>query len=259
MALITKKDLTNLNLTKREIDIYWHLLHHGKMTVYKLAKDLNIPRSTVYGIVNSLISSGYLNSTATSKNKSFYDAIKPDQLILQIEKENEELQEQKNILSNLAIQIQNLGQSPLEMNIKYYEGESGLEQIIWNTLNCKSGNMYGISDWDRNHYLSNKFIDLHMREAHIRGPIDHLITKEGRVKDVIPHLKNYPLVVKTLPAEKLAINGDTYIYDNVFASTIVIDEQIYGFEIYNEAVAKLQLSIFMMLWQVADELDFRNL
>jgi len=251
---MNKIDLQQLNLETHEIDIYWHLLHKDKMTVYRLAKDLKTPRSSMYGYVDALVTKGYLIWKNEKNDKRYIEAVSPEGIQLTIQNERLKLDTYEDTLNKLSTHLNLINKQPLQMNIKYYEGVKGLEQIIWNTLSCKSGNMYGLSDWDRNHYLSKKFIDLHQKEAQLRGPVDHIITKAGRVKDLKPHLIKYPLEVRALPTEKFTINGDTYIYDNIFASTVFVDDKIFGFEIENEEFAKLQLSTFMLLWDIAEEI-----
>lgn len=246
-----KESLLQLNLSELEVDIYWSLLLNGRQSVYKLAKDLKIPRSSMYGYVDGLVSKGFLNWSIYKKGARQIEAVQPEKVKLVFELEKQKLSHYEDVLGDLGSFIKNLKEKPIKMDIRYYEGVSGLEQIIWNTLSCKSGNMYGLSDWDRNYYLSNSFIELHMREAWKRGPKDHIITRKERVTNVQKHLEKYPLEIKVLSSDKFFVNGDTYIYDDIFAATIVKDGQIFGFEIQNELFAKLQLSTFMLLWDMA--------
>jgi len=250
---MNKTDLQNLNLETHEINIYWHLLHKDKMTVYQLAKDLKTPRSSMYGYVDALVIKGFLVWKNAKSSKRYIEAVPPEGIQLAVQKKRLKLDTYEDTLTQLSNHLELVNKQPLQMNIKYYEGVKGLEQIIWNTLSCKSGNMYGLSDWDRNHYLSKKFVDLHIKEVWLRGPVDHIITKAGRVTNVKKHLKKYKLEIRALPTDKFTINGDTYIYDNIFASTVFVDDKIFGFEIENEEFAKLQLSIFMLLWDIAEE------
>jgi len=252
MTWMNKEDLKKLDLEKHEIDIYWKLLNEGKMSVYKLAKELNVPRSTMYGYTATLVSRGYLTWSSVKKGKKSIEAVNPQNISRIYELEKKKIEGYQDTLQDLLQYTKIKKNNSLAMDIRYYEGVSGLEQIVWNTLSCKSGNMYGISDWDRNYYLPKDFVDLHQKEVWIRGPKDHIITKEGRVHDIKKHVENYPLEIRTLPTEKLFFNGDTYIYDNIFAATIFRDGNIFGFEIENEEFAKIQLSSFMLLWELAD-------
>lgn len=250
-----KNDLLKLNLEDFEVDIYWALLIEGKQSVYKLAKDLQIPRSTMYGYVSTLIAKGYLVWSNTKKSVKCVEAVRPENVKRVFELEKRKIDEYENVLTDLNTFVLDLNKQPLQLNIRYYEGVEGLEQIVWNTLSCKSGNMYGFCDWDRNHYLPNSFIELHKKEVWIRGPKDHIIAKKERIHDVADLKKDYPIEVRGLSTHKFYINGDTYIYDNIFAATMIKDGKINGFEIENEEFAKLQLSTFMLLWDIAEEIE----
>ena len=87
--------------------------------------------------------------------------------------------------------------------MKYYSGVEGLEQIVWNTLSSKDKNMYGYSSWDRNNFLSQKYIDVHQKEALLRGPKDHVIVNDERILKedfsvILNYMKIYPLEMRYL-------------------------------------------------------------
>ena len=118
-------------------------------------------------------------------------------------------------------------------------------------MDAKKTDMYGYSAWDRNNLLSKNFIELHQKEALVRGPVDHVIINENRLEEIKKYLKTYPLEVRYIPRKKLYISGDTYIYNNIFAVTFFNENKIIGIEIENEELVKVQKSIFMNLWNSA--------
>jgi hypothetical protein len=111
--------------------------------------------------------------------------------------------------------------------------------------------MYGYSAWDRNQFLSQKFMALHQREAILRGPRDHVIVNDERLGEILPYLADYPLEVRSIPKEQLYISGDFYIYDDIYAMSLFEGERIVGIEIQNAEFVKVQKSIFENLWKSA--------
>lgn len=254
MASISKELLNNIGLEKGEIEPYWYLLNCGKeISVYTLAKELKISRSTMYGIANSLVRKGFVVWISKEKENRYLkvsSGVGLDRLILT---EKRKVESYTSSISEISKYIASATQNPFETHVKYYSGVEGLEQIIWNTLSAK-GDMYGYSSWDRNTLLSKTFIEQHQQEAKNRGPIDHVIVNESRVENVKQYLLQYPLKVRFLPKSKLDIKGDTYIYDNTFALTFYNDVQIFGLEIENKDFVSVQVDLFKSMWEIAEEI-----
>lgn len=248
-----KAELYKLDIDKIEVDIYWELLFNGRQSAYTLSKKLQLPRSTVYDKITRLTGLGYLNWSTENGNKRYVEASTPESVANIYKDKLAEIQDKQTLLNNLSNFYKESPQQGLQLDIKYYQGIKGIEQIVWNTLSCKSKIMYGFSDFNRNTVLSKRFIADHQREAEIRGPIDNIIINQSRVDEVRELIKEYPLKARVIPSEKFSIQGDTYIYDDMYAVTLFRGDNIYGFEIKNEEYAKLQLSLFMLLWEMGEE------
>ena len=257
--MFVKNDLKILDLAEKEIDVYWLLLHEGTQSVYQLSKRLSIPRSTLYGIVNIMVQKGFLVWVPKGKGKRNVEAVQPATLRKNFHKKKQNILQAQKVISSLKSYIGLVKQEPFTTNVKYYSGVEGLEQIVWNTLSSRDKNMYGYSSWDRNKFLSKKYIDIHQKEALLRGPKDHVIVNEKRILKedfsvILNYMEIYPLEMRYLPSKDLYISGDTYIYDNVFAIAFYKNENIFGVEIENEEFVKVQKSIFDNLWKQAKDI-----
>lgn len=259
-SMFSKKKLYNLNLSEREVEVYWKLLHEGAQSVYKLSKELSIPRSTMYGVVNRMVQKGFAVWIEARRGKRKVKPTDPEILMKKIKEKEQKLKKGKEVVNSIKTYMEVLSSEPFTTNVKYYEGEKGLQQIIWNTLKCKSGKMYGYSSWERHRYLSKKFIELHQKEALKRGPKDHAIINDKKVtkksiKAMFEYMKTYPLEIRHISSDDLNIYGDTYIYDNIFAVTVFKNGRIFGLEIENEDIVKVQKSLFDNMWNGARPIE----
>lgn len=71
--------LMSINFSRNEAQVYMYLLENPGMTVYQIAKDLNISRSSIYPIVEKMYEDGSLLLEA--KDKELYYAEEPNALL----------------------------------------------------------------------------------------------------------------------------------------------------------------------------------
>jgi sugar-specific transcriptional regulator TrmB len=71
--------LMKLNFSRNEAVVYYYLLENPGMTVYQIAKDLNLSRSSIYPIVEKLYLEGVL--LLENKDKDLYYAEDPSALL----------------------------------------------------------------------------------------------------------------------------------------------------------------------------------
>lgn len=93
------KSLTSLGLTESECKAYLALLQQGPQNGYELSKNSGIPRSKIYGLLESLVTKNFVLGTKTTDPKH-YKAISPDKLIS--EKKNEFLNSMEYLENELT-------------------------------------------------------------------------------------------------------------------------------------------------------------
>lgn len=122
-----KKELSKLNLTDRESDVYLALLELGETTIERISKKSKIKRTTVYDVIESLKSKGLVASLKHKKRALYYAE---DPRIL-----GNQLEEKKTVLSNILPQL--LAMSSLidkKPDIKFFEGIEGIKNVYRDTL-----------------------------------------------------------------------------------------------------------------------------
>lgn len=93
-------NLMNLNFSRNEALVYYTLLENPGLTVYQIAKELNLSRSSIYPVVEKLLEEGAL--VLENKEKDAYYAQDPQTLFLQLkEKYNKSLAQAKESLKKV--------------------------------------------------------------------------------------------------------------------------------------------------------------
>ena len=65
-------NLITLGLSDEEIQVYLAALEHGSISVLEIAKATNIPRTTVYLLIDSLVKHGLLKLMVKGKKRHIF-------------------------------------------------------------------------------------------------------------------------------------------------------------------------------------------
>jgi len=117
--------LIKLNFTRNEAQVYYYLLENPGMTVYQIAKDLTLSRSSIYPIVEKLYHEGAL--LLENKDKDLYYAEDPSALL-------------KNLSSNYENNIK-VAKKALNSVSKKVERETYLNIVSYEALIAKAKSM----------------------------------------------------------------------------------------------------------------------
>ncbi len=159
---------------------------------------------------------------------------------------------------NLDVLVNNLSNLPKEASgptkVLYYQGVSGLRQLLWNTLNAKDEVVgFGYGDWNKG--VGRKFAEKIRQEYVDRGVRGRELLNEGQLDRELSFTDNKVYLQKyyehrIIPRQKLVINHDTYIYNEVFAFYHIYRGELFGVEIHNAEIARTQKQIFELLWKM---------
>ena len=144
-------------------------------------------------------------------------------------------------------------------SVKFYRGQDGLRQLLWNTLKAKKVVGYGYSDWNegvgrsfaeklRQEYLERQIINLELQND-IPINTDFIDIKTNKTANEIYLNKFYQM--RVIPTSVIEIKHDAYIYDDIYAIYHYINNEPFGIEIQNAEIAKTQTQIFQFLWKSA--------
>lgn len=248
--------LTRFGLTDKQIQVYLALLGKGSVTPLELSRQTNINRSTAYRILDSLVKLGLVEELIDQKT-SLFTAQSPAKLHVLLTQREAEIDTLKATLPTLIQDLSvtsDIGSSS-QTKVVYFRDRSGLQQLLWNTLQAKGEVVgYGYLDW--NECLGKKFAEK-LRVEYIQKPLKsrEIVNSEamGPLKNFTDHAEAYSKVyqMRGIQRSKLIINHDTYIYDSVFAFSHFIKGELFGVEIHNAEIAHTQKQMFDLLWNIA--------
>lgn len=146
------KTLEQFGLTKKEITTYLACLELGEAIIPEIAKKANIPRTTVYGIMNSLIKNGLVSFLIKGKKKYFI-AESPEKLLNFAQERTKDI---KEIMPRLKSLYNTSGPKP---KIRFYEGKEGIKIILNDILDYKRHFLATTSIEDMNKLARDYFYD----------------------------------------------------------------------------------------------------
>lgn len=255
-----REKLTIFGLTPAEGDLYLHLVNREPLTVVQIASALNVPRTSVYDHLESLVSKGLVERIVRYKSQSFR-AYPLDILDETIARQRERLQAMTDSLTFLKTNVPLLseaGRIP-STQVRYYHGASGFRQMMMHSL-AAEGEMIGYSEFGRASVVGQAFTDEWKRTMRERGIRDRVITTD--MPAIIAYLsrdserdtRNGFQLTRIIPRDILHISGDTTIYNGVFAVSWWNTGEVVGVEIENAELVRTQKSIFEILWNTAQPL-----
>ncbi|MBU0467019.1 MAG: hypothetical protein KJ718_06540 [Nanoarchaeota archaeon] len=121
----TIQNLTKLGLTEGEAKVYASLLELGQSTVGPLTKRSRVAYSNIYEVLQRLMEKGIATVIIKNNVKNF-QAVSPSNLSKYLEKKQEELNDQKEILKKALPQIEALEQTFPKQEAQLFIGPKGL-------------------------------------------------------------------------------------------------------------------------------------
>ncbi len=248
--------LALFDLTEYESQIYVFLVGKEAQSILDVSRVLGIPRTSVYDGVESLIAKGLLEKVILYKTQKV-KAAPVEMLETLIDEKRKQIDDLEQTYQDIKQGLKvPMGQTLPQTQIRYYHGEQGIRQMLWNMLSAKSG-VVGYSQFGREKVTGKKFFDRLQEELKTRKIMDRVISNPD--PDRIEYLnsifdfENNDLQVslfdvRFVDREVLPIDGDTSIYNDTYASFYWQDGELVGFEIDNRQFVDLQRKMFEVMW-----------
>ncbi len=251
------EQLEAFGLSTTEAEIYLYLIGRQPKTVLEIARDLNLPRTSVYDNTVKLAEKGLIQRIATFKGQRI-KAYPLSILQTSFDKQRAHLTELQDKLATLDASLTQSFAVAASTEVRYFYGAQGLKQMMWNAL--KAEEHIGYSQFGRVAVVGETFVQKHFEEILKRDISDRVITNPEMVKqhvtdgteriDIHDARRNYQNI-RVIERDKLYISGDITIYNNVFAAAYWKQGEVVGVEIENAELAKTQRSMFELLWAIA--------
>lgn len=228
--------LTNIGFEEREAKVYLLLIKEGDLSALQIARKVEIDRTTIYDILERLVSKGIVSVYLKNKAKQFR-AIVPDKLLLHLKEKYSSLEK---ILPELN-KITNIIQE--KVSCELFQGKEGIKTILKDLIN--KGEDY-------------KVIGIKKEYEEILG----FFNEQGILELNKFKAKEYAIVEKGTDFIKLK-NGEYRYFDKKFISpvtTLIYSDKViffiwiepyFAFSIENKQLKDAQEEYFNLLWKAA--------
>jgi sugar-specific transcriptional regulator TrmB len=262
-----RKELEKFGISPNQAQIYLLLVHHKEVRIQEIVKLSQIPRSTVYECLKRLFELGIAEEVVGDA----YKTIRPYSIGAMRHGLDEQMFQLKRLTSDLenlekTLTLSDFTNSSNQTSVRYYKDRSGARQLYWNTLKAKS-TVYVYSDWGRGRYVGMKFYEnfvAESRQRNIREKV--LINLKTSTLESIRKF-SYPGSsisrtriddIRVINKKDMLIQGDTLIYDDIYAQVYLKNVEINGFEIQSKLFTETQRSIFETLWKMGRPIEIEN-
>ena len=235
--------LRDLGLSDKEIRVYLSLLGLGVSKVQGIAKHSKLLRTTVYEILESLISKGLVSYSIKSGVRHF-EAAEPSKLRYMVEEKQRKILE---IIPELEAIARGVKEKP---RVEAYEGREGLKTFMRNVIREKIKEMHAFGAEGKFRDMFGYFFTSWDRERVKNGILLRIIYNERirdkKLREGIPHSS-----MRFLPS-RYKFPSTTIVYgDNV--GIVLWSAEPLAISIKSGEIAKSYENFFELLWDIAHE------
>lgn len=240
-------DLIGLNSSEKKVLAGLYKL--DKATVGNIAKEVLVNRTTLYPILEKLLSKG-LVSKVNIEGKIVFQSLTNDELKEWVKRKKEEV---VNSADNLLqwIESQNKSTGTLLSEMKYYEGYDGVKNLYADTWRDNKEKMiYAITDYKSAYETMGSFFRKDYFPARVRHgvKVKNLIPESSEGRKDLKEAKQMLREMKFIKFfEDLGI--EINIYDSKLAIVAFDKNKPSGVIIKNDKIAMAFKNIFNYLWE----------
>lgn len=252
--------LLPLGLKTEEAKLYLLLRENISSTALEISRQLEIPRTRVYRILDSLLNLGLVTARLDTRGQR-YEASGNDRLealVAQREFETKTLKKNINLLEEQLVLLPNVAQE--NSKVLYYRGLEGLKQVTWNSLKAK-GELLTLEVSDMNAFFNKAYAeDMRLRFVENKVKI-RTLTNNDKISpwtDVAHEMVEKYWAIRHIPEKHMKINFEILIYNDVYTLYRYQDADIFCVEIYNKELAEMQRQVFEFMWKNAKRFKVLN-
>jgi len=243
-----EQSLIQLGLTYTQSAVYEVLLKNGPLPAGKIAKKTAFKRGLVYKILEDLVKTGLIQKIEEKEKVAIFEVKHPMELRDFAEKKQQKANDAKmaleGILPAIISQFNLVSQKP---GILFFEGESGVEQVINDTLSSKS-TIYTYADMEEVNQ-HNKKINSDYAKKRDRLKIDKkvLLVDSEYTHELLKTYQKTNLnvrFVKNVPHFATVMQ----IYDNKVSYVTLDEKKMIGVIIQDPNIFLMHKALFENMW-----------
>ncbi len=233
-----KEKLEKCGLTNNESKIYHILLIKSPIKAQDISKKVNINRSLVYQVLNTLISKGLVNYIVKEQVK-YFSVSNPTNLLNEIE-------EKRIYVKSILPELQGLEKiKETEQDVQVYEGKAGIKTLITELLNSTTIDFFGatgeLSELLK-FYLPHIFKEIKKKKIICRAIGDYK-AKSNFIEQKAINFKSIENVK--------SYNSPTVIFRDSIGIVCLKTEKPLIIIIKNSFIAKTYKNYFNFIWKLA--------
>lgn len=254
-----KQALAELGLSEKQAEVYLLLVSRQELRIQEIAELSHLPRSSVYETVRHLQELGLVEEVVDENFKRLV-AHPPSILRHVLDEQMGDLQRQLDSLDELEHLVSvTAGSGTNPTTVRYYKGRTGARQVYWNSLKA-TNTVYVYSEWGRQQSVGLQYYAKFVAETHRRGIKEKvLINLTPQILETIraytipgsPLYRTKLADIRVAPVGDIHIQGDTLLYNDIYAQVYLKNVGIHGFEIQGQSFTQTQRSIFETFWRSA--------
>ena len=247
--------LEQLGCTDEESSIYIILLEKGELTTLELARQLHLPRTSIYRKLEEMKQKGFIEEVM-DQNTTKAKAASVATLERMVEKKTRDIEELQSLLPNIKESIlANADQGQSLTEVQYFKGREAVSRMAWRALSTKDlFRGYSYRQFSELIGFRNALVFKEEWNNNCINARDIYSDEWIKSRKETPNLdigtwQNWES--RYLPASMLNLTHQLDIYDDYVAIYNWHEEEIFGVLIKNKKVADLQKQIFDIVWQMA--------
>jgi predicted transcriptional regulator len=243
--------LKNFDLDSDDIDVYICLLRKGVSPASAVSKTTNIPRSTVYRILDNLEEKGLVSTTRGSRGDLF-KANSYKQLEILLNQKKSKLDMMESSLKDVYKELAGLVDADVSSSkILTYDGLEGLKTVNWNSTRAEgilrvieaSNDMGVFLDFDFSERVRMEYVKKGLEESRQLTNFTE-ISPWTNIEDFVEIWE-----AKHISPERFPIDVEVVIYNNIVTIYKYQNDEFMCVEIYNESLANMQKKYYDLLWE----------
>ncbi len=231
------ESLKLLGLNNQEIDVYTNLLKLNNSKASTLITKVNLNRSVIYSILNSLETKGLITKESI-EGITYFKVIEP-KIILKKYKENEKLLEKEleELTKSSKIEVK-------RPNIQVLHGHAGIITLMQDVLESKEENL--VLGEEKTY---NQMVETYLKQ--FRVTIDEIGIKERMLvsSEFKQRTKSKNSEVRYLPKD-MGFPTGTVVYGNKVVIAFWYDPLTFIW-IHDEYLAQTYRNTFEILWKIS--------
>ena len=250
---------SKLGLEGEAADMYASLRDHGPQSISELARSSGVPRMQIYRLLDTLKAAGIIEVELGYK-RSILHATPLSNLQVLIAEKEQGLKDLEFEYKQLVARLSDHPAQSAPTKVRFYEGMDGLKQMLWDQTNAQGENLAILYDNMQNKtnitFFERWVRKCNERNLYFRGIIcDHFVQTQQQWYGEHSNERLINWQPRYISEHDFPLTHTVVTYDDVVLYYDWNDERIFGIEVKNTNIARMQRQFFELLWRQSTSVD----